>query len=346
MDLTYTPEEEAFRARVRAWIAEHAPKSAKPSPEDLRAWQRRLNDGGFLGSAWPSEYGGGRLSPMEQAIFSEELARADAPGPLGSMVGLSGACAHENASDDDVDVFLVARAGRAWCMYLGLVALSRALGVRRTLCVNYVVDEDELHLREHDVFTGAELVALRPLAGREAYCRLVRQNPWVAERFPNFAGRHAADRPRAGRDPTQQGEHPAEVNRRRRPGAYGNLSEAATGCDRQTARERDPDEEREGEIRRRDQRGNDRARQDECREPDRDLDGAADAHEPCGRAHPDPSERGGGVVGSQRLQGPGDREEAGGDRVWPERGVHRCEPMAAPAARRASSPWARAASWS
>ena len=113
--------------------------------------------------------------------------------PFVRMVGLSGACAHDNASDDDVDVFLVARAGRAWCMYLGLVAASRVLGVRRTLCVNYVVDEGELRLAERDVFTGAEVVALRPLAGREAYCRFVEENDWVGALFPNFVERHAAD---------------------------------------------------------------------------------------------------------------------------------------------------------
>ena len=89
MDLRYSPEEEAFRLRVRGWIADHRPRRGTDSgPEDLRAWQRRLNDAGFLGSAWPSEFGGGRLSPMEQAILNEELARANAPGPLGSM-GLS-----------------------------------------------------------------------------------------------------------------------------------------------------------------------------------------------------------------------------------------------------------------
>jgi len=88
MDLTYTPDEEAFRLRVRGWIAENRPKRGRPGAEDLRAWQRKLNDAGFLGSAWPPGYGGGRLSAMEQAIFNEEMARADAPGPLGSM-GLS-----------------------------------------------------------------------------------------------------------------------------------------------------------------------------------------------------------------------------------------------------------------
>ena len=86
MDLSYTPEEEAFRARVREWIAANRPASDKqPSTEDLRAWQLRLHQAGFLGAAWPKEHGGAGLSPMEQAILNEEFARANAPTPLGSM---------------------------------------------------------------------------------------------------------------------------------------------------------------------------------------------------------------------------------------------------------------------
>jgi hypothetical protein len=114
--------------------------------------------------------------------------------PFVRLVGLTGACAHDNASDDDVDVFLVTRSGRAWAVYLAVIALSRLLGVRRTLCVNYVVDESEMSVPEHDVFTACELVGLRPLAGRETYCRLVRANAWIARFFPNFFfDRHAAD---------------------------------------------------------------------------------------------------------------------------------------------------------
>jgi len=85
MDLSYTPEEQAFRARVREWIAENKPKSGARDPEDLRAWQKRLHAAGFLGAAWPKEHGGAGLSNMEQAILNEELARAKAPAPLGSM---------------------------------------------------------------------------------------------------------------------------------------------------------------------------------------------------------------------------------------------------------------------
>jgi alkylation response protein AidB-like acyl-CoA dehydrogenase len=86
MHLSYTPEEQAFRERVRQWIAANKPPAEKhPSTEDLRAWQVRLHQAGFLGAAWPKEHGGAGLSPMEQAILNEEMARANAPGPLGSM---------------------------------------------------------------------------------------------------------------------------------------------------------------------------------------------------------------------------------------------------------------------
>jgi alkylation response protein AidB-like acyl-CoA dehydrogenase len=86
VNLNYTPEEEAFRTQVAAWIAANAPASdERTSLEALRAWQKRLYAAGYLGAGWPSEYGGARLSPMEQAILNEELARANAPGPINAM---------------------------------------------------------------------------------------------------------------------------------------------------------------------------------------------------------------------------------------------------------------------
>ncbi len=86
MELTYTADEEAFRLRIRDWIAENQPpREGRRSTDELRGWQGRLHEAGLLGTAWPKEHGGGGLSAMEQAILNEELARANAPGPLGSM---------------------------------------------------------------------------------------------------------------------------------------------------------------------------------------------------------------------------------------------------------------------
>jgi alkylation response protein AidB-like acyl-CoA dehydrogenase len=88
MDLSYTPEEAAFREQVRAWIAANKPSVGWRDSEQMRTWQKRLHAAGYLGAAWPVEHGGAGLSSMQQAILNEELARANAPEPIGSM-GLS-----------------------------------------------------------------------------------------------------------------------------------------------------------------------------------------------------------------------------------------------------------------
>jgi alkylation response protein AidB-like acyl-CoA dehydrogenase len=86
MDLSYTPVEEAFRARVRAWITAHIPPPGERRERGrLKRWHKDLHAAGFMGLSWPREYGGSGLSPIEQAILHEELAAADAPNASGGM---------------------------------------------------------------------------------------------------------------------------------------------------------------------------------------------------------------------------------------------------------------------
>ncbi len=79
MDLTFTPQDDAFREHVRSWLAARLPVK-RATLEDRRAWHRQLYDAGFVGMAWPKEYGGRGARPMEQAILAEEMTRAGAPG--------------------------------------------------------------------------------------------------------------------------------------------------------------------------------------------------------------------------------------------------------------------------
>ena len=84
-----------FRQEARAWLAANVP--AGPSPEDgpksrefVLAWQQRQAEGGWAGIAWPKELGGRGLSVLEQIVWFEEYARAEAPSPLNaSFVGLN-----------------------------------------------------------------------------------------------------------------------------------------------------------------------------------------------------------------------------------------------------------------
>src|SRR5581483_7465545 len=84
MEITFSPEEERFRERARAWIEANKP-SVPPPENDLRArrdfdlaWQRKMHDAGWAGISWPKEYGGRGASLMEQLIWYEEFARAGA----------------------------------------------------------------------------------------------------------------------------------------------------------------------------------------------------------------------------------------------------------------------------
>ncbi len=95
MDLSFTEEEERFRQRVRDFMKANLPEgwgtpgykgtAGEETMELQRDWTRRLHQAGFLGMAWPKEYGGQGASQIELAIFNEESARFRAPGPLNGL---------------------------------------------------------------------------------------------------------------------------------------------------------------------------------------------------------------------------------------------------------------------
>ena len=89
MHFDFTPEEEAFRQEVRAFIAEHKPANDPPTPEETKAWHRKLAEKRWIGFSWPKEAGGGGGSFIEQFILKEEMSLAKAP-PLGTdFMGLT-----------------------------------------------------------------------------------------------------------------------------------------------------------------------------------------------------------------------------------------------------------------
>jgi alkylation response protein AidB-like acyl-CoA dehydrogenase len=66
MDLSFTPEEEAFRADVRGWVKANLPKDLERkvragvhlSRDDMQGWAKILGKKGWLGYGWPSQFGG------------------------------------------------------------------------------------------------------------------------------------------------------------------------------------------------------------------------------------------------------------------------------------------------
>jgi len=122
MDLTLTPAEEAFRDELREWLNAHHPG---PEPEDdaygfefRRKWQRELNTAGYAGLSWPHEYGGRGATLIEQAIFNEELTRADAPQPanvLGLVMGGPVVIHHGTPEQKERYLAPILSAEEIWC---------------------------------------------------------------------------------------------------------------------------------------------------------------------------------------------------------------------------------------
>jgi alkylation response protein AidB-like acyl-CoA dehydrogenase len=92
VDFALTPEDEAFRAELRDWLAHNLPEF-KESGEigdetdaDRRtmvrrqAWQRRLHEGRWAAINWPVSWGGREATVSQNAIYAEEMARAKTPG--------------------------------------------------------------------------------------------------------------------------------------------------------------------------------------------------------------------------------------------------------------------------
>ncbi|HYI36355.1 MAG TPA: acyl-CoA dehydrogenase family protein [Thermoleophilaceae bacterium] len=169
MDLTLSPNEQAFRDEVRGWLAENhpgeAPRGDDASFDFLKQWQLKLHEQGYAGLSWPEEYGGRGATLIEQAIFGEELARAKAPGPanvLGLVMGGPVVIAH--GTDDQKKRYLepILSGEEIWCQGFSEPDAGSDLASLKTRAVK---DGDEWVVTGQKVWTT--------LAHEAKWCMLV-----------------------------------------------------------------------------------------------------------------------------------------------------------------------------
>jgi alkylation response protein AidB-like acyl-CoA dehydrogenase len=178
VDLTPTPQEQEFRDQLRAWLADNHPG---PEPEGdvagfefRRAWQRRLHDDDWAGVSWPKEYGGRGATLVEQAIYNEELARAQAPSTanvLGLAMGGPTVIAH--GSDEQKRRYLepILSADEIWCQGFSEPEAGSDLASLKTRAVR---DGDEWVVTGQKVWTT--------LAHLAKWCMLVARTDQGAPR--------------------------------------------------------------------------------------------------------------------------------------------------------------------
>jgi alkylation response protein AidB-like acyl-CoA dehydrogenase len=122
VDLTLSPEEEAFRDELRQWVADHHPGREPDGDEAAfqfrRDWQKELYEAGWAGVSWPRDYGGRGATLVEQAIFNEEMVRAQAP-QLANVLGLAmgGPTVIAHGTEEQRQRFLspILSADEIWC---------------------------------------------------------------------------------------------------------------------------------------------------------------------------------------------------------------------------------------
>ncbi|HUN50375.1 MAG TPA: acyl-CoA dehydrogenase [Candidatus Sulfotelmatobacter sp.] len=131
MDFADTPEQAAFRAEVRGWLAANLPEAIRvddaadqriaPDREILKqriAWQKTMHAAGWVGLSWPREYGGRGASFIQQVIFDEEYTRARAPVlPAQSGLSLLGPTLIHWGNEAQKQRYLppILRADELWC---------------------------------------------------------------------------------------------------------------------------------------------------------------------------------------------------------------------------------------
>ncbi len=87
MDLNFTPEEQAFRAEVQAFLKEQLPPriarqvkaGQRLSKADQDEWHAILNARGWYANHWPREWGGPGWGAVQKFIFDNECALAGGP---------------------------------------------------------------------------------------------------------------------------------------------------------------------------------------------------------------------------------------------------------------------------
>ena len=130
MKLSFSDEDEKFRAEVALWLFENlvgefeqlkfrgGPGDEHMFPLERKKWEQKLAQGGWTCIGWPKEYGGRGCSIEQQVIFNEEYARAGAPGRVGHIgEGLAGPTLIAFGSEAQKQKYLpgIAAGTALWC---------------------------------------------------------------------------------------------------------------------------------------------------------------------------------------------------------------------------------------
>lgn len=106
--------------------------------------------------------------------------------PWVKYIGLTGANSFESCNQkDDIDLFIITSPDRLWICYLMLVLLTKLIRKRETLCINFLIDENNLEIQEKNYFTAIQILQMMPIYDTGFHKRIIKKNFWISEILPN-----------------------------------------------------------------------------------------------------------------------------------------------------------------
>ena len=159
-------ELDEFRAEVSAWMKENNP----PDPgfllpqsfmevgderqlEFLREWQHKIWTAGYLGMAWPKEYGGRGVEPVFQDIADQEMRRHRVPITFNVIgLGWAGPLINDIGTEEEKEKYLkgILSAEDVWCQGFSEPEHGSDLGNAQTRAVR---DGDEYVINGQKIWT-------------------------------------------------------------------------------------------------------------------------------------------------------------------------------------------------
>jgi alkylation response protein AidB-like acyl-CoA dehydrogenase len=158
-----TQDLDGFRTELRSWLAASMPDELRPEnaaklPEaerlqGLRRWQAKLAADHWVGITWPTEYGGRGASITEQIVYTEEMARAEAPQVVGSLgIGIAGPPLIAYGTEEQKQRFArrILTAEDLWCFGFSEPSAGSDLASLRTTAI---LDGDHFVVNGQKVWT-------------------------------------------------------------------------------------------------------------------------------------------------------------------------------------------------
>ena len=166
MDFGYTPEQEALRQEVRQFIEENVTPEVVQEMDDLESGQgvdkrgrgplvselfEKIGERGWLGIAWPKEYGGQDGDRLSQYIVEEEFARVT----IGVGTAGSGAPAIMAAGTEEQKQYYIPKLiSGEFSFALGFTEPSGGADLASLQC-RAVLDDDEYVINGQKMYTSS-----------------------------------------------------------------------------------------------------------------------------------------------------------------------------------------------